>query len=263
MDATKKKAGIIILCFILVGAITTGVVFALHKNTPKKHGEDVNAAVPDDDPTHGEIDPATQAPDDDLISDDRSKTTPVPDGGPADGETDENTIVYYADLTHDGTDEKIVVDLTYVDTPATGEEQTVCVYSGDTLIWSTHADTVHAGWNGVYLYEGNDGYYLMQWTPYGVTGLYHFAYEVFSLTDSGTAISMDSREIEFSQKDADTDPEELTQKIIEFCNGANEYLSSSILLIDTDGGAVAYSTAENQMTRQYDSSALLRELGME
>lgn len=242
MDTTKKKTGIIILCLMLIGTMATGAVFAFSKNGTGKHG---NGA-------------GTITPDGGAAQDGADANTAAHDGG-----ADENTIVRYADLTHDGRDEKIVVDLSHVDTLATGDEQTVRVYNKDTLIWSSHADTAHVGWNGIYLYSGSDGYYLMEWKPYGSTGFYNFTYAVFSLSENGGKIPLDSQEIDFDQKNADTDPAGLSLKITEFCVNANAYLSNSILLIDTDGGTVAYSTDENQIIRQYDPSALLGELGIE
>lgn len=146
--------------------------------------------------------------------------------------------------------------MSHVDLASTGEEKTVCVYSGGSLIWSAHADTVHVGWNGVYLYHGRDGDYLLLWRPYGCTGEYEFTYSVFSLSGSGVENIQITKDLIFEESEVEKNPAGYKEKINDYCNEVNNYLSKSMLLIDTDGGSVVYSINENKITRIYDPSVL-------
>mgnify|MGYP000968882379 CR=1 FL=1 len=88
----------------------------------------------------------------------------------------EEPIIWYADLTHDGINEKIVMDPTYViNYPETGEEKTVTIYSGSSgeLLWTGHADTVHVGWNGIYIYNDGKNEYLATYNLSGYCKFQH------------------------------------------------------------------------------------------
>lgn len=169
-------------------------------------------------------------------------------------------ITWYADITQDGIDEKIVVDLTYViNYPKTGEEQTVSVYSGSSgeLLWTGHADTVHPGYNGIYIYNDGKKDYLLLWQPtvYQDSGDFHF--RIFSLDEDGKEIDLLTKNIQFNMyrpKDCDTD---VISKFVDMVNG---YLEKSYVLVDTDNGTPVYSTKDNKIINRYDASWILDEI---
>lgn len=165
-----------------------------------------------------------------------------------------DNIVWYADLTQDGINEKIVVDLTYVDNPIDGLEKTVSIYQVDsqtrneTLIWYEHADTVHIGWNGIYLYEQDGQYYLMTWKPYCSTGICEYDYEIFSFANSGEKVTLTNGNLNLNMDDID-------QNVLRnFINKVNTYLSKSMVLIDTDQGKIIYSTNDNPIVNLFKSN---------
>lgn len=157
----------------------------------------------------------------------------------------ENSIIRYADLTHDGVDEKIVVDLADTD-GISGDPSTVLVFAvhedTETLLWYGMANTCHVGWNGYYLYQQDGQYYLFNWQPYICTGLAIFSYKVFSLSAAGKEIVLSNQCIGFSAGyDSHPDFAGTKEELLNFYNSASPYLTSSIVLIDTDRGNVVFS----------------------
>lgn len=152
--------------------------------------------------------------------------------------------VFYADLTHDGKEEKIVVDSSQL-------EQTqniiVTVYSveGETEkpIWTDVAGVPRVGWNSYYLYKTDDADYLIRYNPSITnTGIY-YKYEIFWLKEDGSEIPFAGNSIVFhlTNKAEDLDPD----KILDFVNEVNTYLKRSILLVSTYNGDVIYSTSDH------------------
>lgn len=169
-------------------------------------------------------------------------------------------IIWYADITHDGIDEKIVVDLTYViNDPRTGEEQTVSVYSGSTgdLIWTGHADTVHVGWNGIYIYNDGNNEYLLIWKPTIYQGRADFLFDVFSLTEGGEIQELTKETLQF---DMNHPNEYDINTISSYVDKVNSYLENSYVLVDTDNSTPVYSTENNKIKNPYDASVILYEL---
>lgn len=163
-------------------------------------------------------------------------------------------ITYYEDLTHDGVDERIVVNPYYaVHMPRTGMEQIVQVYSGttDQLIWYGHADYVHTGWSGFYIFEDETGSYLLNWEPEMWQGAATYTYRIFSLTETGAEREFLSEEISFDMNRPEScDPD----AIIAYIEQLNEYLRRSYVLIDTNDGIQLYSEDGSKLTHEYDDS---------
>lgn len=169
-------------------------------------------------------------------------------------------ITWYADITHDGIDDKIVVDLTYViNYPETGVEHTVSVYSGKTgtLIWTGHADTVHVGWNGIYVYKNGNHQYLLLWKPMIYQDAANFSFEVFSLTEKGTVQKLSKKTIDFDMmRPSECD----TNAISNYIQKVNNYLKKSYVLVDTDNGTPVYSTKKNKIINLYNGSRIFNEI---
>lgn len=182
------------------------------------------------------------------------------DSTESDNVKQEEPIIWYADITHDGIDEKIVVDLTYViNNPKTGEENTVSVYSGSSgeLIYTGHADTVHMGWNGIYIYNDGKNDYLLLWQPTVYQNIADFNLHIFSLTEDGKDIEFSTENIQFvTYHLVDVDIDDIS----EFVDMVNGYLEKSYVLVDTDQGTPVYSTADNKIINIYDSSWIMGEI---
>lgn len=164
-------------------------------------------------------------------------------------------ITWQEDVTHDGILDRIEVDLTYANASGealTGNEETVRIFSGRTgeKIWSGHADTVQAGWNGFYLYRNpeNGKTYILNWRPVLYQGVGHFAYQIFSLTEEGKVEIFLEEKFDFNVNDMS---KEERARLDGYVARLNEHLKNSYLLVDTDGGEVRYSTPEKPITRLY------------
>ena len=106
--------------------------------------------------------------------------------------------------------------------------------SGD-LIWSDAGYYAHAGWNAVFLctLDGED--YLLRYNPYGNQGVYHYSYELFTLTRDGRKQIVQQNSVEFdvnfgSSTHRSFDPE----AIAAFMDEINDLLAHSVQLINTD-----------------------------
>lgn len=135
-----------------------------------------------------------------------------------------------ADLTHDGTPEKLCV---------TGSDQRMGVYCNDSgsFIWEDDAFTAHVGWKAIFLCrrEGED--YLLCYTPWMGGGLCEYRYQLFYLTAEGEEVTVQQNEVEFDLIfDLDYadrhhyDP----QEIAVFMGEINTLLEESSLLVNTD-----------------------------
>lgn len=164
---------------------------------------------------------------------------------------------WYADLTHDGVDETITVS-------ANGESDpdvyyiTVSDRTG-TILWNSSAATVHVGQNGIYLYQQDGLYYLMQWVPYSNTGATALHYRIFSLTEAGDEIILARNSFDYilisTQELLDMDVNGLRAFEAEI----NALLADSVVLLSTNGdtpSGVYYSTPESPVTPDwFDSGA--------
>ena len=145
------------------------------------------------------------------------------------------TIVWYADLTHDGVDEKIVIDTT-VFQDYSYEDKNIHVYnaSGE-MLWAAGAHQIHVGNIGYYLYtDDQNKEYLLEGGPYFGTGGFAYNYKVFYLDDKGQEI--------VQKKDGfggnlesyfELRPEADVTGLIRFLQKANAYLRNSFILINT------------------------------
>lgn len=165
-----------------------------------------------------------------------------------------------ADLTGDGIPESIQIDERAAAEPITGDEPTIQVFSGKTgeMIWSLPVNTVHGGWNNVYLYRDGGKFFLMTWKPAMYQGAADYEWKVFSLTEEGKEKILASDFFEFDLNNPKkSDPERLQI----FTKRLNEFLKKAQLLISTQEGMLRI---EDQGTNgeggYYDPSKELQEM---
>lgn len=169
-------------------------------------------------------------------------------------------IVWQTDLTHDGVDEWIEVDLNGVSTSVTGEEETVRIYPGKSgngdPIWSAHADVVHIGWNGIYIYiNPEDGLsYLFIWKPTMYQGIATYQYRIFSLNEEGKEKILEEGNIDF---DLNHVQEGDAERVEAYLNHVNKILRDSFVLIDTNNGAFYFSKTGMPVTKEFDTATLI------
>lgn len=164
--------------------------------------------------------------------------------------------VFQEDVTHDGVKDTITLHMEALrdESLATGEEETVTVTSGKTgkKIASYTADTIHYGWNGIYLYEDKTGVYLVEWKPIMYQGVGAFSLRVFSLKEDGTEDVLTEKKYDFNLNPGKMDFDQKAYR--DYIDFVNSYLKNSYVIVDTDQGEVMYSTKEGQLMSPYDGS---------
>ena len=159
-------------------------------------------------------------------------------------------IVWQADLNHDGIDDKIVVEIYVRDGADKGAIVTVYKGNSDTVLYTADAHVAHVGWDGLYLYHYDGHAYLMNWRPGMFQGDGDYVYEIFSFNDSGGRIILDSGSYMFNDQDLAVDHKGL-DGFVSYIQKVNNYLMSSHLLADTDGGNLLYGTPDNPYANLY------------
>lgn len=172
-------------------------------------------------------------------------------------------IIWREDLTHDGIPEQIKVRIR---SGSSGEMGTVAVYAEKPdgtfpriPIWREQADTVQAGWNGIYLYRNPDDgrSYLLVWQPAMYQSRAQYHYRVFSLSAGGEEKILEGAQLSYDLNDIKPEDEE---KARVYLNHVNELLKKSYVLVDTDGGEVFYSAPGAPVTREADVSRILSQI---
>lgn len=165
-----------------------------------------------------------------------------------------------ADLTQDEKLEQIFIDAKTAENPKTGEEPTVQVYSGETgkMIWSLPVNTVHGGYNNVYIYRDGEHTSLMTWNPAMWQGFAHYEWKVFDLTEDGKEKVLFSDMLEFR---LDRPEEGDIKKLKDFAGRLNGFLEKAELLISTQDGKLRIG-GENQTgkTLLFDPEEIIREM---
>jgi len=159
-------------------------------------------------------------------------------------------MVYYADLTHDGKKEKIIVDLSQLKTEGAQNANVSVFDSGDKLLWSGDASILHVGNNGIYLYKENDYTYLLTWCPWAGQGSAGLSYEIFSLSNSGDVLSYRKGEGVFTldnEMSADHNGRRAEANL--FIQEVNRFLEKSTLLVATTTEGAYFSTPDNPVVR--------------
>jgi len=161
-------------------------------------------------------------------------------------------VIGYADLTHDGIDEKITVDISKIE--ETQEAILKILDDEGNIILKEPAGLAHAGWNSVYLCTIDDKDFLLRYNPYMIQGWGTYNYRLFSIDEQGTEIIADEDEIRFN---ITGQVEEFDiEKMASFHDRINEYLDKSVLLLSTEQGDNAYSTEDRKITRKEEYSWL-------
>lgn len=167
-----------------------------------------------------------------------------------------------ADFTGDGIPESIQIDAGAAAEPMTGDEPTIRVFSGKTgeMIWSLPVNTVHGGWNNVYLYRDGGKAFLMTWRPAMYQGAADYEWKIFSLTEDGKEKILASDFFEF---DLNYPKKSDSERLRGFAAGLNTYLKKAQLLISTQEGILRIGGGDEGKIEEgeyYDPSKELAEM---
>lgn len=152
-----------------------------------------------------------------------------------------------ADPDRDGEDESFEVSETYA-----GVYTLKVIKSDGSVLWSEDAAAAHAGWNGLFLYSGDDGFYLLRYNPTMFQGRANYHYELFTL-EGGTENVIKSRAVDFSANPDDLPTPEKQIEMDSFAAEVNSLLEKSVVLLSTtkDGELVYGGVSADAFSEKY------------
>ncbi len=159
------------------------------------------------------------------------------------------------DLNHDGAEEIVTVRQRYTEAVGLPWWDVTVTDADGTQLWWRGVDSAHVGWNGIYLYEADGNYYLMEWLPAGSTGGYAYRYHIFSLGGGDGTEEITLAEGLFTYF-TNSREEVLAIDIAAmraFEAEVNAYLADAIVLLvmDDSTGGLRYSAAGDIRTEQW------------
>ena len=146
--------------------------------------------------------------------------------------------LYSARLVHDGSVQTIeleFIELGYAYRLSVKDKE-------GKILWQADAATPHPGWNTLFLTRIGNKEYLAEYNPVMYHGICTYRFRVFSLTSDGEEILLDTGEVDFSINPPfgpfvatkDHFRKQDIEPIKEFYKRLNQYLSDSVLLLNTD-----------------------------
>jgi len=162
-----------------------------------------------------------------------------------DASKDKYITIAYSDITHNGVQERLVLDITQIE--ESQNARLVIADENNNIVWEDTAGLPHVGWNSIYLYSNNGEDYILRYNPSISQGIANYQYQLFYLNENGIEKNIDSRDLSFdiTMKGYPLD----IDKIVEFVDKVNEYLSNSYLLVSTENSNLEYSTQANKVVR--------------
>lgn len=154
----------------------------------------------------------------------------------------ENCNVFLADLTHDGVNDMVVVEILKDTTLApinnVDEYNYIRInvlHMGDngmiSSIYENDAKNIHSGWLWLYLYEEDGKDYLLQYSPNLLEGVGNYHYNIFSLGGNGEQIIYKSDQVDF-KLDTTADESAIRKRIEDLQARVDNYSAKSKVLIE-------------------------------
>jgi len=175
----------------------------------------------------------------------------IPSPEPEEGQE----VIWYADLTHTGIENKIVVKLNVI------REEGLIIYlifiydENDELIFSDGMETWHAAFGNYQLYTDTDGkQYIMRYYHDLWSGLLWVGYEIFSFDANGNKVVFKEDQFEHMipiDRAYWADYVCPLDEIYVFADKVNKYLDSSFVLLSTWNFILRYSTPDDMIKEHY------------
>ena len=166
---------------------------------------------------------------------------------------DKNTQVftgsYYMeplDITHDGKDEYVVVDLNDIQADSQASAYLKVTDVGGSVIWQSELGLSRAGWNSYFIVWTKEGVCLLQYLPVVMQERGEYEYRLFYLQEDGSEVEVAADSVEFllMSNDEETDGDTVIPKdaMVKFAEDVNGYLENAKCLISTVNGVLQYQT---------------------
>ncbi len=154
-------------------------------------------------------------------------------------------LIAKADIDRNGHEDLIYLDKTQIENTY---DITLRILDGSgNEIWSESANTAHAGWNSLFLFERDGEYYLLRYNPTMYQGYCTYAYTLFTL-ENGKEKVHQTITLEF---DINGTKELDVPKMISFANEVNALLNKSILLMSTKDGVYTFGPSAESFYERY------------
>jgi beta-lactamase regulating signal transducer with metallopeptidase domain len=154
-------------------------------------------------------------------------------------------LITKADLDRNGHEDSIYLDKTQIE--STHDITLRVLDSSGYEIWSESANTSHAGWSSLFLFEKDGEYYLLRYNPTMYQGYCTYVYTFFTL-ENGKEKVYHTNTLEF---DINGTKELDVPKMISFADEVNALLSKSILLMSTKDGAYSFGPSAEPFYERY------------
>lgn len=154
------------------------------------------------------------------------------------GTVSDNIITFYADVTHDGRNDRIDVDIDDILSDTQLPALIRVIGQEDQVIWTGFVAIPHMGWGYYYLVSYRDKDYILFYLPDESQGNIFYTLRLFHLDSEGKQIMDDEYVISY-----DTD-DQWEKDLIKFEKRLNQYLENSVLLVSVFDFSLDYYRAE-------------------
>ena len=166
---------------------------------------------------------------------------------------DKNTQVftgsYYMeplDITHDGKDEYVVVDLNDIQVDSQVVTYLKVIDAKGDVLWQKELGLARAGWNSYFIVWTKEGVCLLQYLPVVMQERGEYEYRLFYLQEDGSEVEVASDNVDFliypNNVDIDAKTAIPKEEMKDFAEDVNLYLENARVMISTVNGILTYQT---------------------
>lgn len=156
------------------------------------------------------------------------------------GERNGNVITWYADVTQDDKDNRIIVDLEGILTDKQIPAKVQVYGQEENLLWTGEVGIPHMGWGYYYLVNDKNKDYILFYLPDESQGDIYYTLLVFHFDSEGNQILDENYKISYeSDKQWERDLQKFNKLL-------NKYLENSVLLVSTFEFQLEYDIPKSQ-----------------
>ena len=154
------------------------------------------------------------------------------------GTVSDNIITFYADLTHDGRNDRIDVDIDDILSDTQLPALVKVIDQEEQEIWTGSVAIPHMGWGYYYLVSYRDKAYILFYLPDESQGDIFYTLRLFHFDSEGKQVIDDEYKISYDTA------EQWESDLRKFEKRLNQYLEESVLLVSVFDFSLDYYGAE-------------------